>query len=65
MPRPSGAHKWYFACECGASFFHRFQTAACPRCGEQIESPEKIEEPWNRLRKGGESCSERNKFRSD
>lgn len=39
---------WYFACDCGAKFFHEEQSVQCPRCGACLTSPERIRPPWQK-----------------
>lgn len=49
--RPKQDDPWYFACDCGAKFFHEEQSVECPRCGESLNSPERIRPPWQPRRK--------------
>lgn len=39
---------WYFACECGAKFFAEERSVECPRCRQQVTSPERIKPPWKK-----------------
>jgi len=37
---------FYFVCNCGAKFFHGEAAVECPRCGEALNSSERIRPPW-------------------
>jgi hypothetical protein len=47
--------EWYFVCECGAKFFCQVQGVNCPRCGEVLQSRERLEPPWLAEERKGEA----------
>lgn len=39
--------QFYFVCtKCEAKFFKPYDSAVCPRCGNEVHSTEKLNPPW-------------------